>query len=360
MKLVVRQFSVTCLIAAIFSVVFIGAVSATSEDGLIPPMHPSMHLCTGYPTSPPTYTPTPTPQPSATPVSEHIDTNLCAGDSYVSAHSPNTNFGDSQVLSMRKNEYLTYLRFNLHNLDPNAAIIHTYLRLTPFEIPPVSSTIKLYTTASNWNEETITYNNRPARQGQVGSLYVWTSTDPIEINITEIIRNAYDQGLAEISFIAEYDSSYFDLNVESQETARPPLLKIFYNTSGAATPTPTPEPTTGPGKLTTEISLNKAVFKEGDNFILTATFSNKQPYSVNASLWVVLDAAGAMWFWPGWEMSPDFQNSSFIPGEGKVLTPLQFVWPAVTGSGTGIKVWSAILDEAHDEIAVDHTTFGWE
>ncbi|MCD4652320.1 DNRLRE domain-containing protein [bacterium] len=360
MKSAVKQFSAKWIMIIIAALVVVGPVTATQNDGLIPPMRPSMHLCTGYPTSPPTYTPTPTPQPTSTPISEFIDTNLCAADSYVSAHSPSTNFGDSQVLSMRKNEYLVYLRFDLHYLSPDASIVHTYLRLTPFEIPPVSSTIKLYTTSTNWDESTITYNNRPAQQGQVGSLYVWTSTDPIEIDITSVIQNAYEQGLSQISFIAAYESSYFDLNVESHETARPPLLKIFYNTSGSPTPTPTSEPTAGPGELTTDIRLNKAIFSSGDDFILTASFGNQQPYPVNASLWVVLDAGDAMWFWPEWGETPSFQNSSFIPGEGKVLTPLQFVWPEIAGSGAGIKFWSAILDEAHKDIAIDSVTFGWE
>jgi len=337
-----------------------GSVSATQKKDIVPPMRPSMHLCTGYPTPPPTFTPTPTPQPTTTPVSEFIDTNLCAADTYVSAHSPDMNFGSSQVLSMRKDEYYTYMRFNLHQLSPDSRIVHTYLRLTPFEIPPVSSTVKIYTTNNDWMESTLTYNNRPPEQGQVGSLYVWTSTDPIEIDITTIIQEAYQQGLHQISFIAAYESSYFDLNVESHETARPPLLKIFYNTSSLPTPTPTAEPTSGPGYLTTDIRLNKTIFNTGDDFLLTAVYGNQQPYPVTASLWVVLDAGEAMWFWPEWDVIPSFQLSTFIPGEEKVLTPLQFTWPQVSGSATGLKFWSAILDETHKDIAIDSVSFGWE
>ena len=337
-----------------------GTVSATEDQGLVPPMRPSMHLCTGYPTSPPTHTPTPTPQPTATPASEFIDTNLCAADTYVSAHSPNMNFGSSQVLTMRKNEYYIYMRFILRQLNPDASIIHSILRLTPFEIPPVSSTVRIYATSNDWTEDTLTYANRPPEQGQVGSLYVWTSTNPIEIDLTNVIREAYAQGITEISLIAAYDSSYFDLNIESQETARPPLLKTFYNTTNIPTPTPTPEPTAGPGRLTTEITLNHPVFHAGDDFILTARFGNQQPYPVNASLWVVLDAGSAWWFWPEWQTTPSWQNASFIPGEEKILTPLQFQWPPVSGSGSGMKFWSVILDEVHSDIAVDNVSFGWE
>nr|HPQ41314.1 DNRLRE domain-containing protein [bacterium] len=141
-----------------------GTVSATEDQGLVPPMRPSMHLCTGYPTSPPTHTPTPTPQPTATPASEFIDTNLCAADTYVSAHSPNMNFGSSQVLTMRKNEYYIYMRFILRQLNPDASIIHSILRLTPFEIPPVSSTVRIYATSNDWTEDTLTYANRPPEQ----------------------------------------------------------------------------------------------------------------------------------------------------------------------------------------------------
>jgi len=358
-----KSFIKICFIAAVAIAItgFMGTgVHAAPDEGLVPPMRPSTHLCTGYPTTPPTHTPTPTPQPTPTPVSDFIDSNLCAADSYVSAHSPSMNFGDSQVLTMRKNEYYIYMRFFLRELDTDASIVHTFLRLTPFQIPPVSSTVKIYATSNDWQESTITYENRPASQGQVGSLYVWTSTNPIEINITDVIREAYDQGINEVSFIAAYESSYFDLNIESQETARPPVLKIYYNSAGMPSPTPTGEPTSGPGKLTTDISLNKTMFHACDPFILTARFGNQQPYPVNAGLWVVLDAGGAMWFWPEWGTSPSWQNATFISGEEKILTPLQFEWPAVSGTASGMKFWSVILDELHTDIAIDNVTFGWE
>lgn len=360
MKSVSDAVLLFALVAVVCGSTISGPAFATQDNGLVPPMRPSMHLCTGYPTSPPTYTPTPTPQPTATPVSEYIDTNLCSADSYVSAHSPDLNFGDSQVLTMRKDEYYIYIRFLLRQLDPNASIVHSYLRLTPFEIPPVSSTVRIYTTSNDWEEDTITFSNRPPQQGQVGSLYVWTSTNPIEIDLTEIIREAYAQGLNTISFIAAYDSEYFDLNIESQETARPPLLKTYYNTSSMPTPTPSPEPTAGPGELTTEITLNQMMFHAGDDFILTARFGNQQPYPVTAGLWVVLDAGNAWWFWPEWQTTPSWQNATFIPGEEKILTPLQFRWPEVTGGATGMKFWSVILDEVHSDIAIDSVTFGWE
>ncbi|MBN1297258.1 DNRLRE domain-containing protein [bacterium] len=335
------------------------SVHATQNHKLIPPMRPSMHLCTGYPTPPPTYTPTPTPEPTATPIAEHSTTILCADDSYVSAHSPNTNFGNSQVLTMRKDEYLIYMRFHLKQLEPNAEIVHTILRLTPFEIPPVSSTVKLYATSCDWEEDTITWNNRPSPQGQVGSLYVWTSTNPIEIDITNWIQEAYSQGINQVCMIAAYESTYFDLNVESQETARPPLLKIYYNTTIHPTATPTSEPTSGPGSLVTEITLNKTLFSAGDLFVLTARFGNQQPYPISASLWIVLNAGDAFWFWPEWGTTPSWQNATFFPSEEKVINPLQFVWPTINGSADGLKFWSVILDPTHTDIAIDSVNFGW-
>lgn len=352
---IVKRWTGIMVLVLLVSVVCVSA----RGDGIIPPMKPSKTLCTGYPTPPPTFTPTPTPPPTSTPVSEKIKTILCGDDAYVSAHSPETNFGSSQVLSMRRNEYYTYMRFNLTPMEPDARIIHSYLRLTPFELPPVSSTIKIYITANDWQEDSITYNNRPQAQGQVGSLYIWTTTNPIEIDLTDAIQEAYNQNLTQLCFVAEYESSYFDLNVESQETARPPLLKIFYNTSSLPSPTPTTEPTAGPGQLTTDIRLNHDQFNAGDEFILTAAYGNQQPYSLTASLWVVLVVGDAIWFWPEWDVIPSYQRATFIPGEEKILTPLQFTWPQVAGSATGLKFWSAILDEEHKDIAIDSVTFGW-
>lgn len=109
-------------------------------------------------------------------------------------------------------------------------------------------------------------------------------------------------------------------------------------------PVPTPSPTPAGGLiLGVELELNQATFGPGDPFELYARCKNPGSSEL-VSLYVVLDLFGQYWFHPDWTQTMDSANV-LLPTAGTIdLDILNFTWPAVDSSASGLKFWAAMLD----------------
>jgi len=96
--------------------------------------------------------------------------------------------------------------------------------------------------------------------------------------------------------------------------------------------------------------------------LLTATLYNIGGPTINAQEWIILDVFGDYWFWPTWRQDADFITRSLSSGvvyEDETI--LDFIWPDVEGSITGIMFWGALVDPAQVQILGDYDviSFGY-
>lgn len=148
-----------------------------------------------------------------------------------------------------------------------------------------------------------------------------------------------------------------------------PRVEIYLD--GQATPTPmvtptpiqsaTPSPTPDCLSLSPELKLNRAIFHAGDRFLLTCEFCNpNDPRLID--LYILLDVRDMFWFWPGWTQSPDCRQFSAWTGMHSSVTVLDFAWPSVSGSASGLYFLAGSIDPSTSELIgeIDSVDWGYE
>lgn len=108
---------------------------------------------------------TPVPVSPATVVLNKSVSISAAADSYANAGAPGTNFGTSSSLSVRGSvAAASYLRFPVPTAPAGTVLATATLRLRTTSDPASGSVdgLNVGLTASPWNENTVTWNNRPA------------------------------------------------------------------------------------------------------------------------------------------------------------------------------------------------------
>ena len=126
-------------------------------------------------------------------------------------------------------------------------------------------------------------------------------------------------------------------------------------------PSPTPAATATPGGLTCDIYTNQAYFHPHDNFSLILAITNPGP-PISQDVYIVLDISGDYWFWPGWKhYPPDTDHQLWIVPTGTTTdNPMQFTWPDITSSGSGIVFHGATLDPGSNNLrSYDSCLFGY-
>lgn len=119
----------------------------------------------------------------------------CYGDSWVDSANPDANMGSDPKLHL-KNEggaevRTSYLKFNLSDLPSDAQIISARVKLYCNQDDGAGTTnipVYLYAVDDSWAENTITYNNAPAKGDVVGTalvgekntFYVWDITSYVQ------------------------------------------------------------------------------------------------------------------------------------------------------------------------------------
>jgi acid phosphatase type 7 len=158
-------------------------------------------------------------------------------DAQVEQRDPNTNMGTSstlEVIRSNNRNIESYIRFTVSGVS---GVIQN-ARLRVFAITNgTKNGPALYSTANSWTENAITWNNRPARTGNVvdnkGSIQINTW---VEYNVTSLVT-----GNGTFSFVLAGDSND-NVLFSAREGSNPSQLVITF-ASGINTPTRTHTPT---------------------------------------------------------------------------------------------------------------------
>jgi hypothetical protein len=111
--------------------------------------------------------------------------------------------------------------------------------------------------------------------------------------------------------------------------------------------------------LSTDLVLNQSVFHSDDSFDLELHLYSSG--DVTGDVFVILDVYGMYWFWPDW--TNDVSYKTMTPAAGLSVEPiLQFTWPQVEGSASGLRFWTAALQSGTVNLIsdVDKVEFGYE
>lgn len=143
-------------------------------------------------------------------------------DAHVNASQANQNFGSDAALlvDLDPEETHTYIRFNVPQLT--ADVTSAKLRLYGTNGSPDGP--KVYLTNNNWNENTITWNNKPSQSGGMQADFGNTGTGWVEVDVTNAINASGD-----ISFVLTPDDiDGFDFD-SSEASNQPELVVVTGN-----------------------------------------------------------------------------------------------------------------------------------
>ncbi|WP_433305280.1 DUF7594 domain-containing protein [Actinoplanes sp. CA-030573] len=159
-------------------------------------------------------------------------------DAYVSADTPDTNYGTATSLTVRapsadKAEAVAYVKFSVTGLSAAPSAVQLQL----YSYAQSSTGVQLYTAGSDWTEPAVTWNTRPVPGGTMVA------------NMAGLTLNAY--ATADVSSVITGNGTYtFAITTTStlskqlasrEVTADPPRLLV---TAADATTPPTPSATT--------------------------------------------------------------------------------------------------------------------
>ncbi|MBT2530956.1 DNRLRE domain-containing protein [Arthrobacter sp. ISL-48] len=153
-------------------------------------------------------------------------------DSYLSAASPNSNFGAATSLAVSHSKYRALMRFDV-SLPAGSIITSASLRL--YATTSVNASAIVHPASSAWTETTLTYANQPP----------WQTS---ELARTGLLRGGqYDSASLPTGSVPSSGSVSFGINtttgaqasLSSRESAYQPQLLISYESASSTTSTPT-------------------------------------------------------------------------------------------------------------------------
>jgi len=160
---------------------------------------------------------------------------VCAGtakiyptdDAYIEKENPNTNFGSA--LSLRVGDEpshgtdRSYLKFDLSSLNGKTI---SSAKLSIFATPS-EGTAKLYSVSNNnWNEETLTWNNKPTESNFIESKIV-SNSGRYEFNVLSYIQTS--QNSFAIIEDGENDLIMFASKEYNDDNVNSPYVEVVYD-----------------------------------------------------------------------------------------------------------------------------------
>ena len=121
---------------------------------------------------------------------------------------------------------------------------------------------------------------------------------------------------------------------------RPPTRTPTVTPTETVTPTPTIPPTG------LELVMNDTHLSTGDRFLLDMRVSNREPDTITGDVYILLDVAGSFFCWPSWRpVAEGLDKRIYViaPGTSATGTVLDFIWPPVDGSMTGLHFFGAMF-----------------
>ena len=189
--------------------------------------------------------PDPTPDPGPDPVPTSSTNVKSIADAYVAQNSPTSNYGSDVTIEIDGDPVkLTFIKFDLSSVS-NTNLIGATLHLEVTNSSNSTQNIKLLSTNS-WNEDNITYNNRPTTGELItttngNSAGTWTNID-----VTSLVTQYSGQVISLL--IESTGSDGLDINSREAGTEHAPEILVSYSGDDAP-PSPDPEPVPAPEPL---------------------------------------------------------------------------------------------------------------
>jgi hypothetical protein len=160
----------------------------------------------------------------------------CTADAYVrSGSSAGTNYGSSTLLYTRNNSLtkgicISYLRFDISSIkDPVSVKLRLYGQ---FDKSGNTSAVEVFDVASQtWQEQTITYNNKPAESANVQASVIASNNSAkyYEWDLTQYINGKKTAGSNIISLALKNKSAtsgFLQFNSKENASFRPELVSL--------------------------------------------------------------------------------------------------------------------------------------
>lgn len=164
-------------------------------------------------------------------------------DAYVSVQQgASKNFGDSPLLNVKDFETdITYIKFNI-DFQMNMTLNNAELTFSVWNNIVGSGDICVNQVLSDWNEDTITYINKPNYENVEGTCLSSVPEDEVTFNVTPIVQNWID-GIGEnfgfaivadtgwlVTFISKeaFDNTTSSFDIALPPDAHPPTLTLDY------------------------------------------------------------------------------------------------------------------------------------
>ena len=219
-------------------------------------------------------TETPSATTTDTPASSASLTFTAEADARVKQSSPDTNYGDATTLQVdNAPDVESLIRFTV--TGASSPVQSARVRLYAID-NDTNNGPAIYATDPSWNENEITWNNRPARMSEALDnkegidLNTW-----VEYDVTSLVM-----GNGTYSFVLAGDSSNA-VSFSSRQGIQPPQLVVTFG--GDVTPTAAQTPTTAPtapdGSVTAIVAGDISSC-ENDNDELTAQLLDTNPGTV--------------------------------------------------------------------------------
>ncbi|MBN1296368.1 hypothetical protein JXA80_06280 [bacterium] len=110
-----------------------------------------------------------------------------------------------------------------------------------------------------------------------------------------------------------------------------------------------------------DLSMRVTRMLPGTEFQLVREIHNTTASEISVDEYLLLDVYGAYWFAPGWTPDVEVIFTGADAGDTDLEIPLEFTWPSVTGSATGIRFWGGIVTTGTSQLLdYDLATFEWD
>ncbi|MDD5435082.1 MAG: DNRLRE domain-containing protein [Nitrospira sp.] len=162
-------------------------------------------------------------------------------DSFVFEGSSETNYGSETYLACKQwfdNRRMSFVKWSLSliqsNIPSGAEIISATFYLYISLAVGALSAIPIYQVSSDWNESTITWNNKPGVTGNSLGNISWASTGWKTLNITTLFTKWYEgtanaYGIRIHSGLTPYSSENIANAYSSENASNKPYVKVEYN-----------------------------------------------------------------------------------------------------------------------------------
>ena len=156
---------------------------------------------------------------------------IAVADSYVESGYPDKNNGSAQAIIVTNNgtnRREAYLKFDLAQLPVESKVRSAKLKFwaTNSDTKGGTKEHQVLLAGSNWDENTITWNNKPASGNYVASAHIDPGWKWHEIDVTDVI-NAHLDSAAEFSFLVKQNDEARYITLFSREkTSEQPRLTL--------------------------------------------------------------------------------------------------------------------------------------